>query len=1273
MKNLFYSVLMVMLGCAPSLAQVLTNDGAAIFSDFGALIFVDGEMVNQNNGTYDNSGTIELSGDWTNNAGNYAFINGSPGNVLLSGANQNIKGTAPTLFYDLYLTGTGTKTQEVNAWVSDSLALNDRELATDTFIMHVTNTNINAISRQSILTGGFVSSLDTGGLKRNMANMASYLFPVGSNIGVQRYRPVEISPNSVSAHTYKVRMANIDATSEGFDRLVNDSTFCVINPDYYHRINRTFGLSSSDISIYFDDNLDNNYQTIAHWQNTPRWEDITPVNVTNNVSPILSFITKPAWNDFTLPAFALGTTSPLVTLSVNDTSICEGDTLNFSASSGFLNYEFFSNSVSIQNGPLNTYQIVGLTSGDTIKVIASDLSCTAYSNELIITVNPNPIIDTLGINIAAANCGNSDGAITGIIVSGFSPFTYQWVDGNSTIVGGDSANVMNIPAENYTLTVTDTNSCSSSSIHIVPGAPGPVLDSSAFTIDSSTCGNNNGSISGITISGGTIPFAFDWQNGTLNSVGASIDLTNIVADSYILTVTDSYGCTASTGPYIVSDIPGPVLDTSGLSLIMSTCGNSDGNISNINVSSGSVPLTFDWVNSIPTSVGNSIDLLLIPAGSYTLTVTDSNGCTASTGPHLINDTGAPTISTSGLTIDSSRCDTGTGLISGITVSGGTGTLTYLWDDPASQSDSTATGLAAGSYTLTVIDSAGCIASSGPHTVPNFTLPPTPNVITPPLYCTGDTASDLVVIGISVTSLTWYSNSLLTDSIGTGSPFSSNATTDTSYWVTDTRNGCEGLASQVDIIFSPTPSAPLVGTDTSYCFGGNIFNDLIATGTGGIEWWADQGLTVLLGTGNTLPISPGLGTTIYYATDTNGLCQSPYDSVIVTVDPQVSASITGNTNICDGDSTTLIATGGGTYLWNTTDIGATITVSPSVITTYSCIITNGACTGSASVSISVGSPPIANITGNSNLCYGETVTLIADNSDSYLWLPSGEMTQSITILLNTGINDYSLVVTNSCGSDTATTQITVQAPVSAGPNTSLCHNFPAGYLDTLSATPVGGTWTSSDPLVSPNLNPDGFIDHISIPWGNNYEIIYTAGGCSDTLLLDVIGSDAGEDTIVCPANDYFNLPNAFPNGGIWTAPFNTAANFNINPDETVDKEGIKGEIIFVYNNMGCPDTVLVDLCGENDVWVANIFSPNGDNSNDLLFVRGEAIDWVHLKIYDRWGELVFDSGNGLEAMTSGWDGTAKGKAVSPQVFAYYLEGAFLDGKEIFLKGNITLVK
>ena len=228
MKHFLYTVFVVALGSVTTLAQLVTNDGAAIFSSAGALIFVDGEMVNQGLGTYDHSGTIELTGDWTNNAGNAAFINGSPGTVNMTGGTQTIKGTDPTLFYDLILTGSGDKAQQVNATVTDSLALNDKELATDTFIMHVTNTSTIAITR----TTGFVSSIDTGGLVRDMANIATYLFPVGSSVGVSRYRPVEIDPNVATAHTYKVRMANVDATTEGYDRSINDSTFCVINPDY---------------------------------------------------------------------------------------------------------------------------------------------------------------------------------------------------------------------------------------------------------------------------------------------------------------------------------------------------------------------------------------------------------------------------------------------------------------------------------------------------------------------------------------------------------------------------------------------------------------------------------------------------------------------------------------------------------------------------------------------------------------------------------------------------------------------------------------------------------------------------------------------------------------------------------------------------------------------------------------------------------------------------------------------------------------------------------
>ena len=123
-----------------------------------------------------------------------------------------------------------------------------------------------------------------------------------------------------------------------------------------------------------------------------------------------------------------------------------------------------------------------------------------------------------------------------------------------------------------------------------------------------------------------------------------------------------------------------------------------------------------------------------------------------------------------------------------------------------------------------------------------------------------------------------------------------------------------------------------------------------------------------------------------------------------------------------------------------------------------------------------------------------------------------------------------------------------------------------------------------------------------------------------------------------------------------------------------KDGLVGDYIFVYTSQGCPDTVVVNVCGSNDIWIPNIFSPNGDQNNSIMYVRGIAVDWVHILIYDRWGELVYDSGQGRMAMDEGWDGTYKGKELTPQVFVYYMDGAFLDGEVIdMMKGNITLVK
>ncbi len=85
------------------------------------MIHVEGGVINQDNlsniGTWDNSGQVRIQGDWTNNSSGNAFINSSPGEVELFGANQTIRGTTPTFFFTLNLTGTGIKTQNIDATV----------------------------------------------------------------------------------------------------------------------------------------------------------------------------------------------------------------------------------------------------------------------------------------------------------------------------------------------------------------------------------------------------------------------------------------------------------------------------------------------------------------------------------------------------------------------------------------------------------------------------------------------------------------------------------------------------------------------------------------------------------------------------------------------------------------------------------------------------------------------------------------------------------------------------------------------------------------------------------------------------------------------------------------------------------------------------------------------------------------------------------------------------------------------------------------------------
>ncbi|OFY86037.1 MAG: hypothetical protein A3F72_21575 [Bacteroidetes bacterium RIFCSPLOWO2_12_FULL_35_15] len=281
-------------------SQTLVNNGAPI-NNVNSQIYVNGGISNKLNGLFENSGSIYLTGDWSNTAGNAAFTGTSTGAVIMQGVGQNIEGTSVTEFYNLMLEGAASIKQLVgiDAIVKNQLDLNDCELATNTNTIYVTNTSSTAITRNI----GFVSSLGTGALVRNTAANSPYFFPVGSSVGTVRFRPIELTPDNSLNNSYAVRMANTDATSEGFDRNVKQSEIESVNPLYYHRINRITGNAKATIAIYYDAAQDGTFSGMAHWQNMPQWENMLAAAGNSNYG--LSAMNKFDWDDFTTPAYAL--------------------------------------------------------------------------------------------------------------------------------------------------------------------------------------------------------------------------------------------------------------------------------------------------------------------------------------------------------------------------------------------------------------------------------------------------------------------------------------------------------------------------------------------------------------------------------------------------------------------------------------------------------------------------------------------------------------------------------------------------------------------------------------------------------------------------------------------------------------------------------------------------------------------------------------------------------------------------------------------------------
>ncbi|MBK8847551.1 MAG: SprB repeat-containing protein [Bacteroidetes bacterium] len=300
------------------------------------------------------------------------------------------------------------------------------------------------------------------------------------------------------------------------------------------------------------------------------------------------------------------------------------------------------------------------------------------------TVTEPALLGMSGTPTDVTTNGGSDGSIDVTATGGTTPYTYLWNDGDT------NEDRTNLTSGTYTVMVTDANGCTEEATFTI-NEPGCNEVVSGVVIDVLCNGGTDASID-VTVTGNNGTVTYLWNDGDTNE-----DRTGLSAGTYTVTATDAAGC-IETATFTVTEPA--VLGLSGTPTDVTTNGGSDGSI-DVTATGGTPAYTYVWNDG-----DTNEDRTNLSAGTYTVTVTDANGCTEE-ATFTINEPGCNEV-VSGVVIDV-LCNGGTDASIDVTVTGNNGTVTYLWNDGDTNEDRT--GLSAGTYTITVTDAVGCIETA----------------------------------------------------------------------------------------------------------------------------------------------------------------------------------------------------------------------------------------------------------------------------------------------------------------------------------------------------------------------------------------------------------------------------------------------------------------------------------------------------------------------------------------------------------------------------------
>ena len=787
-------------------------------------------------------------------------------------------------------------------------------------------------------------------------------------------------------------------------------------------------------------------------------------------------------------------------------------------------------------------------------------------------------------NVVLSNVAICEGDAAATFDAGSGYSSYIWSEngtGNSQATSGKIAG-------NYTVKVVDAKGCKDTSSASLTVNTKPIV----ILTNAVICEGD----AAVTFDAGAGYSSYIWsENGTGNSQTTS----GKIAGNYTVKVVDAKGCK----------------DTSSAALTVNAKPNVV--LSNVAICEGDAAATFDAGQGFTSYIwsdkgtGNSQSASGKIGGSYTVKVVDANGC-KDTASATLTVNAKPNVILNNAVI----CEGDAAIV----FDAGAGYSSYLWSDIGTGNTQKTSGTNAGTYTVNVVDAKGCKDTASA----TLTINTKPNVsLSSAEICEGDTVVTFDA-GAGYSSYLWSDN-------GTGNTQKTNGTIAGTYMVkvVDAK-GCKDTASAI-LKVNKKPTVQFVAI-LPICKDFPSFPLKGATPLGGV-YEVEDGSNWKVDSVFDVPSKPKGNYKIRYTyKDANACANTVSASVVVNDFPKLQIE---DQQICEGHPAVFDAGSNFiNYRWSTGSNLSKISAAKEGVYSVSVIDHNG-CRTSDTMVLKVNALPIVDLGESQKICSGEIVTLESSTiGDNYLW-NDGSKNKTLQVK-TTGTYSLNVIDSNLCvGTDHVEISVIPLPKVNLGSDQEICE----GKIVSLSV---------KDPKASYYWSTGEKKSTISVGATNTITLAqYYDADClvKDSVRVTVLPFpklELGNDTTLCLSETFDGAlilnAGSLADSYLWSTG-------STNSTISIDARGTYS--VSLTNGKSCTvtDQITIDDLCKTSLFCPSAFTPNNDGNNDVFYVKGANADYFQLLIFNRWGDVVFES----DDMNKGWDGTVNENIVQQDVY------------------------